>query len=140
MILLNAHGAVFGRLASFAAKKALQGNEVVIVNVEKSIITGSQDDAAKRLGRKLGLRAKGNPTKGPKYSRMPDRVLRRAVRGMLPFRSRRGKEALGNVKVFLSMPTQFEGKQFAALPAREESKIKKHVELGTVCRLLGAKW
>ncbi len=139
-ILLNAENAVMGRLASFAAKKALQGEQLVIVNAEKAIITGSKEDAMKRLKRKLDLHAKGNPLKGPKFSKMPDRVLRRAIRGMLPFKSRRGREAFRKVQVFISIPAELEGKEFMKLPFHQNEKKQRHVELGAVCRLLGAKW
>jgi len=137
MILVNAEGKVLGRIATFAAKKALQGEAIVILNAEKAIITGSKKDAIRKYKAKLDIRGKGNPEKGPKYSRMPDRVLRRAVRGMLPWKSSRGREAYGKVHAYIGVPEEFEGKAFAEMP---ESKAKRFVELGEVCRLLGAKW
>ncbi|MBN2067859.1 MAG: 50S ribosomal protein L13 [Candidatus Diapherotrites archaeon] len=139
-IIMNAENSIVGRLASFAAKNALEGNQVVIINAEKAILTGSKQSALSRMKRKLDLRGKGNPRKGPKFSRMPDRVLRRAVRGMLPFTSRRGREALRRVMVFISVPAEFQGKELTKLPGAKVEKRKKYVELGEVCRLLGARW
>ena len=43
-IIIDANGAVFGRLCSFAAKKALEGDEVIIVNSENAIMTGNKSD------------------------------------------------------------------------------------------------
>lgn len=139
MILLDADGKRLGRLASFAAKKALAGEDVRILNAEKAIITGSKQFAMQKLKTRLGLRGKGNPEKGPKFSRMPDRVLRRSVRGMLPWKARRGKEAFGRVHVFIGFPAEFEGKEFAKF-GKEEAEPKRFVQLGEICRLLGAKW
>ena len=34
-IIIDATGAIFGRLSSYAAKQALLGNEIVIINAEK---------------------------------------------------------------------------------------------------------
>ena len=140
MILLNAENMILGRLASFAAKQVLQGEQVTIVNAEKAIITGSKEDAMKKLKVKLDLQYKGNPRIGPKFSRMPDRVLRRAVRGMLPFKKKTGRDAFRNVKVHILTPAEFEGKEFTDVPTAKVHGVQKHVELGTVCKLLGAKW
>jgi len=140
MMLVNAENMVLGRLASFAAKKALQGEKIVIVNAEKAIITGTKEYAMHRLKTKLDLQCKGNPRKSPKYSRMPDRVLRRAIRGMLPWKTRRGKEAFRNVKVFISLPQEFAGKPFTAAEHAKSGDVKKVVQLGIVCKLLGARW
>ena len=140
MILVNAENRVMGRLASFVAKKALEGEKVTILNAEKVIITGSRESAMHKLQTRLGLHGKGNPEKGPHSSRMPDRVLRRVVRGMLPWRRRRGKEAYRRVHVYIGLPSEFSDKEFANLPESKGRELKKFVELGEVCRLLGAKW
>lgn len=42
MKVIDGTDAVLGRLASFAAKQALLGEEIVIVNCEKVIITGNR--------------------------------------------------------------------------------------------------
>ena len=137
MILINAENRVIGRLATFVAKKALQGEEITIVNAEKAIITGSKKDAVRKYRSKMDIRGKGNPEKGPKFSRMPDRVLRRSIRGMLPWKSIRGRDAYRKVHAYIGIPEEFEGKAFTETPERQ---VKKFVELGIVCKLLGAKW
>jgi len=138
MILVNAENVIMGRLASFVAKKAIEGEQVTVVNAEKASITGSKDAAVKKLKVRLSLGSKGNPEKGPKFSRMPDQVLRMSVRGMLPWKSTRGKEAYGRIHVYIGIPSEFDGKRFEEIPSKGESR--KSVELGTICKLLGAKW
>jgi len=138
MILVNAEDKVVGRLASFVAKKAIEGKQITVVNAEKALITGSRDDALKKMKTKLGMRGKGNPEKGPKFSKMPDRVLRMSIRGMLPWKSSRGKQAYRRVYVYIGIPEEFSGSKFEEIGGKQASK--RFVELGTVCRLLGAKW
>ena len=40
--IIDGKNAVLGRLASFAAKEALRGEEIVILNCEQIIITGNK--------------------------------------------------------------------------------------------------
>ena len=42
MKVIDGTNAVLGRLASYAAKQALQGEEIAIVNSEQIIITGNK--------------------------------------------------------------------------------------------------
>ncbi len=138
MILINGENVIMGRLASFVAKKAIEGEQVTIVNAEKALITGTRDAAMQKLKVRLKIGGKGNPEEGPKFGRMPDRVLRMSVRGMLPWKSSRGKEAYRRVHVYIGIPEEFEGKKFEEIPSKGESR--KSIELGTICKLLGAKW
>ena len=139
MILINAEGLIMGRIASFAAKNAMKGEQVVIVNAEESVITGNKKFLLQRFKKRFDLAVKGNPRKGPKASRMPDKMLRRAVRGMLPTRRKTGKEAFKMVKVFIGLPEKYQGKEFVELNVHVD-KNKKFVKLGEISQLLGAKW
>jgi large subunit ribosomal protein L13 len=140
MILVDADKKIMGRVATFVAKKALEGNQVTVVNAEKAFVTGSKENAMKRIKRKLELRGKGNPEKGPKFSRMPDRVFREAVKGMLPWKSSRGKEAFHRVHVYIGVPEEFSGKEFAEVKGANVKRFEKTAQVGLVCRLLGARW
>ncbi|MEK6871800.1 MAG: uL13 family ribosomal protein, partial [Nanoarchaeota archaeon] len=96
-IVIDAQGAIFGRLCSFAAKKALQGNQVIIVNAEKTIITGDKNNIVAKYH---GLRQKGqkHSLRGPSISKVSYKILKRGIRGMLPnHRWGIGKEALERV-------------------------------------------
>ena len=105
-IIIDASGAIFGRICSFSAKKALEGNEIIIINSEKAIITGNKKDIiAKYEGtRKRG----GHSLKGPKYSNIAYKMLKKGVRGMLPdHRGGIGKVALSRVKCYNGIPEEF---------------------------------
>jgi large subunit ribosomal protein L13 len=137
-MILDAKDQVLGRLASFAAKKALLGEDVNIVNCEKAIVTGSKFDILRKYNLRRG---KGQPTKGPFFARRPDLFVRRTVRGMLPYKNYRGKKAYSKVKCHLGVPEALSGKGVQPEKAHI-SKLQnlKYLYVDELCRLLGAKW
>ena len=72
-LIIDANGAIFGRLCSFAAKIALEGNEIAIINSEKTLITGNKNDIVKhyKMLREIG----GHALSFPKHSRLPEKKL-----------------------------------------------------------------
>jgi len=124
-IIIDAKGAVFGRLCSFAAKKALEGNEIIIVNSEKAVITGNKKDIIKKYH---ALRQKGGGSlKGPKYSKMPYRMLKRGIRGMIPdFRRGIGKQAFSRIKCYDGIPEEYKDEKMIK---SGKTRIKKFIEL-----------
>ena len=131
-IIIDATGAVFGRLCSFAAKNALEGNEVIIVNSEKTIITGNKKNIIDEYGeiRKKG----GHSLKGPQYSRVPYKMLKRGMRGMLPdFRRGIGKQAFKRVKCYNGVPKELENEKIVKFPV---SKKQKYIELKKLSELI----
>ena len=76
------------------------------INAEKAIIVGNRNEIKKRYGvkRERG----GTKRKGPFFPRMPDRILKRTVRGMLPYQVSRGREAYKNFKAYIGVPNQFQ--------------------------------
>ncbi|MAG21973.1 MAG: 50S ribosomal protein L13 [Candidatus Diapherotrites archaeon] len=140
MILINAEDLIVGRVASFCAKNALKGEEVVVVNAEKAILTGNKKDLLHKFQTRINLAVKGNPMHGPKAIRMPDRLFRRAIKGMLPTKRTTGKEAFHRVKVFIAVPEEFKDKKFENLDSLKVDKSKKYMVLGTLAKLLGATW
>lgn len=121
-ILIDADGAIFGRLCSFVAKKALEGDEVAILNSEKVIITGNKKDIIARYKRIKGL---GSSTKkGPNYSRPPFMMLKRGIRGMLPnHREGIGREAFLRIKCHEGIPKEFEGQKATRFATKKPNKF-----------------
>ena len=105
MKVIDGTNAVLGRLASYAAKQALLGEEIVIVNCEKVIITGNRQNILEDFRDK---RTKiGSGQKGPKISRLAYMIVKRAIRGMLSHRQARGKEALRRIRCYEGLPEKF---------------------------------
>jgi len=108
MKVIDGKDAVMGRLASYAVKEALKGEEIVILNCDKVIITGSKKDIKDNFQRKRSRVGSGQ--KGPKHSRDSYMIVKRAIRGMVPnHRFGRGKIAFERIKCYNNIPKEFEG-------------------------------
>ena len=105
-IIIDVDGAIFGRVCSFAAKKALEGNEIIIVNSEKAIMTGNKKNIIQKY---LNLRASGGHSpKRPKYTKISSYMIKRGIRGMLPDHRRGiGKQALSRVRCYNHIPEEY---------------------------------
>ena len=136
-MIIDAKDQILGRLASFAAKKALLGENVDIINCEKAIITGSKKDVLKRYS---FIRSIGQPTKGPFLPRRPDLFVRRTIRGMLPYKKNRGKNAYSKIKCHMGTPENLKG-EIVKLEKSHISKLSslKYMYVEGLCKLLGAK-
>ncbi len=98
MKIINGKNAILGRLASYVAKQALKGEEIVILNCEQVIVTGNRTNIKEKFEGKRGR--VGSSQKGPKHSRTSDKIVKRTIRGMLPdHRKGRGKIAFKKIKV-----------------------------------------
>jgi len=135
-VYFDAEGQVVGRLASRVAKEALKGKSVFIVNAEKAVITGSKEFVIKFFREKV---ERGDPYHGPFYPRIPDRMLRRIIRGMLPYKKPKGKEAFKRVKVYNSVPETLSGANLISPGEAGKSARKKFMTLGELSQRMGAK-
>ena len=133
---INASNQIAGRLSSQIAKQLLKGDNVFVVNAEKAVISGDPVYTERKMKERVD---RGDPYHGPFYSREPDGMLRRMIRGMLPFHKPRGKEAFKHLRVYKSVPVELKDKKFEA-PKRSENKLEtKHAEIGKISIKLGAK-
>ncbi|MBU0979563.1 MAG: 50S ribosomal protein L13 [Nanoarchaeota archaeon] len=133
-MIINAENLVLGRMATFAAKSALLGETVDVVNCEKAIIIGDPQRVLEKYQQAI---KRGIPLKGPYFPRTSDRFVRRVIRGMLPHKQDKGKIAFKRVKCYRGMPKQFEGKAKTIEGAR--TKMTKSINVGKLCGLLGGK-
>ena len=134
--VVDVSGLVLGRAASLIAKRLLGGEEIVVVNAEKSVVTGSR---ANVLAFYTANRARGSKRTGPHYPRFPDRIFRRTVRGMLPHLKPRGKEAFSRLQVHIGVPSEFSESQRESLEdARARPTLRSPMTLEEISRLLGA--
>ncbi len=121
MKIIDGQDAVLGRLASYAAKEALNGETVIIVNCEQIIISGNKKDIEEDFRAKKSKIGSGQ--QGPKYSMTSEKIVKRAVRGMLPNHRRgRGKEAFKRVRCYVGIPKEFQ--ETKKIVVGKESKIK----------------
>lgn len=125
MRIIDGTDTPMGRLASFAAKESLKGEEVIIVNCNKVVITGSRKDIESNFQIKRGRT--GSLQVGPRISKTSEKIVKRAIRGMLPdFRMGRGKECFGRIKCYNEVPKEYESEKKIEL---EKTKPKKALRL-----------
>jgi len=119
--LVNADGLILGRMASKVAKKLLNGEKVIIVNAEKAVLSGKKKSKVAEAKEFLEV---GAPRQGPFHYRRPDRIMRKTVRGMLPFKQPKGKQAYKKLKVFMGVPEDLKGQQMITLKEAQAAKLK----------------
>jgi len=137
-LYIDAKGAVTGRLAAFVAKQALLGHKVHVLNSEEAVMSGRTSMNVEKYHYRI--RELGQPSKGPFTSRLPDRFLRRLIRGMLDYKNPRGADAYKRIMCYIGVPEQFKDKKLTSV-AKDASKLPtlKMQTVGQLCRALGGK-
>lgn len=133
-IYIDATNAIVGRVGAFAAKRALRGDTVKIMNCEKSIMSGSKENVIYRYYYRRNK--VGQPQKGPFISKLPDRFVRRTIRGMLPYKRTKGSEAYKRIMCYLGVPVKFQDKKLQTVPGADAGKLRslKKVTVEEVCK------
>ncbi|MEM3617940.1 MAG: 50S ribosomal protein L13 [Candidatus Bathyarchaeia archaeon] len=133
--VINADGLILGRMASIIAKRLLKGEKIAVVNAEKAIISGKKKSRVKEAKDFLEV---GHPGKGPMHPRRPDRILRRTIRGMLPYKQPKGKQAYKRLRVFIGIPDELKNWEMETI---EEAQAKKltcpYFTLGELAKEIG---
>lgn len=136
--IYDAENMVVGRLGSKAAKAAILGDSVVIVNAEKAIITGKRRTVIEAFKEKFNIRTSYKPSRGPFHERRPDKMVRKMLRGMLPWPTPRGKAAYKRIKVYIGVPEQYnESEKIVLEGAKYRSMTQKFITVGDLSRELG---
>ena len=138
-MIIDGKDLIMGRLCTYVAKQALQGNQVDIVNSEQVVITGSKPNIYEKYRHRLVYR--GTPRWGPFFYKREDMFLKRTIRGMLPYKMPRGKRAVKLIKCHIGIPQEFTGKKHETLKNAHiaQSSSVKYITLQNLCRLLGRK-
>lgn len=139
-IVIDGTGAILGRLSSFVAKQLMQGKEVVIVNADKIVVSGNPV-RLKQYYKQLILGVKSHLSEKwrPKRARSPQRLVEKAVKGMLP-KNAKGKEALRRLRVYVGVPASFSKAQLERLPSSmtyEKLNKTKYLTLAEIAKELG---
>ena len=135
MKVINAEGKVLGRLASEVANHAKNGEEVAVVNSEHAVISGDVQKVKEDYQQKYD---RGRRDTGPYYPKRADKILKRTVRNMLPYKESDGREAFSNVKTYLGLPERMEDEvEEVETKDGDELKHRNYVKLGEVSDFIG---
>ena len=132
-VVVDARDCILGRVASEVAQQALDGDRVAVVNAENAVITGNPESTMETYRK----RAEIGSDSGPYYPKRPDRIFKRAIRGMLPYKQDHGREAFENVRVYLGNPYDEDGEVLDGTSLDRLSNIK-FISLGEISEKLGA--
>lgn len=108
LVVIDATDLILGRLASVVASHLVQGERVAVINAEKAVITGTKKAIISRYKSRLQIRTHTSPWKGPFHYRRPDRIVKRTIRGMLPWKKPKGKDAYKRLRVYIGVPEYLE--------------------------------
>lgn len=144
----DASNVIMGRLASVVAKQLIsaqrEGREdrVVIINSEKAIVSGKKESVFAQYQERYQL---NHPRKGPFFPRMPHLILKRSVRGMLPYQKKsKGRLAFKSLRVEIGCPNHLsgdelpDGHELVESPSLKRGLPERFVQLGEISESLGA--
>lgn len=133
--VIDAENRVIGRLATEVVQKALDGEEVRIVNSEKAVISGDKEQVLEEYKTKYD---RGVRDRGPHFPKRPDKIVKRTLRGMLPYNKPRGKEAFSRIKSYLGVPHDLKDEvEEAETKSGDELQNRNYVKLGEVSQHIG---
>jgi len=133
--IIDAQGAILGRLCTTIAKRLLKGEEIRVVNAEKAIVSGKK---AMIKAHYKHEREVGTYRKGPFYPRMPDQIVKRTVRGMIPYQEPHGRAAFKRLKCYIGVPKEFTGQSFEKVTTAEKHPAD-YMTIQEIAQFLGAK-
>ncbi len=134
-MIIDGKDLILGRVATFAAKRAMMGEKVDVVNCEEMVITGTYKNVVAKFKRKKSM---GVPAKGPFQPREPHKLVKRVIRGMIPYKQPKGRDALKRVMCHTGVPENLKGESY---PLKNASIDKvphlKYVKVKEICKELG---
>lgn len=134
--VIDAANLILGRMCTSVAKGILAGEEIAVVNAEKAVVSGKWKMV---IGEHKKEYKSGNKLYGPRWPKRPDQFVRRSIRGMIPWKNTRGREAFKNVKVYIGVPEELKGQELEVI---ENAKLEKlgtlhYVRIEEICKQLG---
>ena len=135
-MIIDAKDSVLGRMATYAAKAALSGEQVTIVNASDAVIIGSKNDIVSRYFQKIHV---GSTSKGPFHARTVIGLVKRTIRGMVKRKSIHGMEAMRRIVVYEGVPDDLKDK-----PKEEVAKVRldrpvHRIKMGELSNILKTK-
>ncbi len=139
VVVIDLKDLVLGRASTQIAKRLLKGESIELVNAEKAVIKGPRDYLLARYKKRVDMAVVGNPHYGPKYSRMPDKIVKRTIKGMLPNVTRGRKPALERLQVHIGVPESLQKEKHETIERAKNREKKNFLYLKDLTEALGLK-
>ena len=137
MKVIDAADHIYGRLSTHVAKMLLNGEEVVVVNAGKCVVTGSREFVLRKFKERMDI---GSVRKGPYYPRTSNQILRRAIGDMLPKKKSSGMEKFRKCKVYSGVPHEYKDSEKLTVEEARNTRMSRFVLLSEVASNLGGKY
>lgn len=134
MVAIDGNNHVLGRLSSHIAKRLLNGEEIYLANCESIIIVGNPASILNNYRARRKLQNKGTPEYSPKWPKVPSLLVKRIIRGMVPWDRTRGKDAMRRLTVVVGNPKNMELSKVDSAKFNTDSKF---MTVGSLCKELG---
>ena len=135
--VIDGDGLILGRMASEVARRLLAGETIEIVNAEKIVVSGKRQMVVNKELEFLGL---GGHEKGPVHYRQPHRIVKKTIRGMLPYRKATGMKAFRRLRVHIGVPEELEAVEKQTMPEVHSSTLsRRFVTIGEIAEAIGWK-
>lgn len=140
MWLIDGTDLVLGRMASRVAKRLLNGEKIVIVNADKAIISGRKKSTLNEYDAWTKIHKLVDPTQGPFHPRNPEDLVRKTVKGMLPMKKAKGREAFGRLKAYSGVPVDLKDEKFDSIPKAHLDQLgsRRFIRVGELSKNLGS--
>ncbi len=138
MITIDAKNAILGRVSTYAAKQVLLGNNINVINCEECVVSGKKSFVINAHIKKLH---RGAPAKGPYIYRRPDMFVKRTIRGMLPFKRARGREAFKKIKCYIGVPESLKDQKTMTFENASAERLYStdYLKVKDLCKSIGGK-
>lgn len=129
---------VLGRFSSQIAKKLLDGEEITVVNSDKAVISGDEKYTLSEYDAWTKVRSLVDPKQGPFHPKGSGDLIRHTVRGMLPMKKPKGREAYNRLKAHPGVPEGCEGDDMETFPKAHVDQLntRRFIRLGELSKRL----
>ena len=137
-MIVDATNLILGRMATEVAKKALLGEKIDVVNCENAVISGNREQIFEKYRHKI---KRGAPATGPFFPKTPERLVKRTIRGMLPYKQYKGKIAYKQIKCHAGIPEELKNEKFQTIEKANLEKLPnyRYITVSELCKFLGGK-
>jgi large subunit ribosomal protein L13 len=135
-MIIDAKDLIVGRFATRVAKLALLGEDIKIINCDKAVLSGNKRSVYAKYDRIFKM---GTWHAGPFMPRVSDRFVRRIIRGMLPYKQPKGRDAYKRIMCYIGVPAEFKDQEAITFEKANKSSLKRvgSVTVAEVCKLMG---
>ncbi len=137
-MIIDAKDTILGRLGTYVAKQVLLGKKVDVINCEESVVSGKKLPTIQLYLKKLH---RGTVKRGPFFYRQPHMFVKRTIRGMLPFKIARGRNAFVNIKCHIGIPKNLENEKVMTIKGIGIDKLENanYLKVKDICKAMDRK-